>query len=521
MANIHVNEIITQQFIDSLNKGIIPWRKGWINGSVLTGNYVTKKEYSLLNKMLLSHSGLHMSFKQMQEKHAEIVKTCPAHLIGKEIGKKNPYIMTQEKWESLTDSAKFALLSDIITFYKVEDKDTGKKDDEGKPIMEKRFTLRYYKVIWEGYTNLYKPVEPVNTEPRITACDALMKYYSDREGVRYIEEDGSEAFYRPATDEIHLPSASRFKYMEEFYSTAFHETTHSTGNKKRLDRDMSGGFGSKSYAREELVAEIGASFLTNHFGIRTNEVEENNIAYVQGWIQRLQKDPDLIIKAAQKAQKAVDFILDGFEEPKEEPKEEEKKRGEKKVKKEKKTPTAKKEGATKRRSSLEVLADKLRNSKGGSVTYLPGAMVAVTDSYTMIVTDLKDLHNIPEQNPLPVESIKKLIKSSETDTSLTLPDKLIPLIKMRVKETGVKRAVPLIKLLNGAVVDVRRLEPALKAVGSNFVCFNSNAPFKPISVHEGNWHTHIIICPMRVEDAVWLDSQSGYVRMTKDGYTRN
>lgn len=321
MANIHVNEIITQQFIDSLNKGIIPWRKGWINGSVLTGNYVTKKEYSLLNKMLLSHSGLHMSFKQMQEKHGSIVKKCPAHLIGKEIGKKNPYIMTQEKWESLTESARFSLLSDIVTFYKVEDKDTGKKDDEGNPIMEKRFTLRYYKVIWEGYTSLYKPVEPVNTEPRIASCDALMKYYSDREGVRYIEEDGSEAFYRPATDEIHLPSASRFKYMEEFYSTAFHETTHSTGNKKRLDRDMSGGFGSKSYAREELVAEIGASFLTNHFGIRTNEVEENNIAYVQGWIQRLQKDPDLIIKAAQKAQKAVDFILDGFEEPKEEPKE--------------------------------------------------------------------------------------------------------------------------------------------------------------------------------------------------------
>lgn len=320
MANIRVNEIITNRFIDALNEGIIPWEKGWINGSVLTGNYVTKKEYSLLNKMLLSHPGLHLSFKQMQEKHAEIVKECPVTLLGKEIGKKDPYIMTQEKWESLNESAKFALLSDIITFYKVDEKDSGKKDDDGNPIMEKRFTLRYYRVIWEGYTNLYKPVAPVNTEPRIKSCDALMKYYSNREGVRYIEEDGSEAFYTPASDEIHLPSASRFKHMEEFYSTAFHETTHSTGNKKRLDRDMSGGFGSKSYAREELVAEIGASFLTNHFGIRTDKVERNNIAYVQNWIQRLQKDPDLIIKASQKAQKAMDFILDGFEEPKEDPK---------------------------------------------------------------------------------------------------------------------------------------------------------------------------------------------------------
>lgn len=527
MANMHTNEVITNDFINALQQERIPWEQGWVlSPSRFTGNGVTGRKYSLLNRMSVSHPGKYYTVKQLQSKKAEMVKECPAHLLNTEI---KGTVVTQEYWESLPDfggnkfqRSKFSLVRDRVTFWDIGEKETGKIKDDGTPETRKTFLLKYYYVVWEGYTSLYEG-EPEETPkaPRFNAGDALMKFYTTREGVRLMEEEGSEAFYRPFDDSIHLPAMEQFKHMEEFYSTAFHEMTHSTGVKKRLDRDMGGTFGSKSYAREELVAEIGAAFLTNLFGIRTDKVERNNKAYIQSWIQKLQKDPNLIITAATKAEKAMDFILDGFEEPKEEPKKEEKKRGEKKVKKEKKTTATKKEGATKRRSSLEVLADKLRNSEGGSVTYLPGAMVAVTDSYTMIVTDLKDLHNIPEQNPLPVESIKNLIKSSETDTSLTLPDKLIPLIKMRVKETGVKRAVPLIKLLNGAVVDVRRLEPALKAVGSNFVCFNSSAPFKPISIHEGNWHTHIIICPMRVKDAVWLDSQSGYVRMTKDGYTRN
>lgn len=539
-ASIKTIEVIANDYIESLERGDIPWLRPWtFDPGVFTGNGVTNHEYSFLNRMLVSRPGKYYTAKQLIAKKAEMVKECPKHLLGKTLhGKDGDVEVTQEYWESLPDfsaykfqRSKFSLLRNRVTFTEKKVYETGKLDADGNPETREYRYLKYYYVVWAGYTSLYEgEPKPLPKAPRIKGCDALIQYYIKREGINLLEERGSEAFYRPSDDSIHLPAMEQFKIMEEFYSTAFHEMTHSTGVKKRLGRDMGGAFGSKSYAREELVAEIGASFLTNFFGIRIDSVERNNTAYIQSWIKKLQKDPSLIVKAASGAEKAMKFILNGYAEPedlapKKPAKQAKKPKGEKKggtkMPKEKKTTATKKEGAAKRRSSLEVLADKLRNSEGGSVTYLPGAMVAVTDSYTMIVTDLKDLHNIPEQNPIPVESIKNLIKSSETDTSLTLPDKLIPLIKMRVKETGVKRAVPLIKLLNGAVVDVRKLEPALKAVGSNFVCFNSSAPFKPISVHEGNWHTHIIICPMRVEDAVWLDSQSGYVKMTKDGYTRN
>ena len=327
MANMHTNEVITNDFINALQQERIPWEQGWVlSPSRFTGNGVTGRKYSLLNRMSVSHPGKYYTVKQLQSKKAEMVKECPAHLLNTEI---KGTVITQEYWESLPDfgdnkfqRSKFSIVRDRVTFWDIGEKETGKIKDDGTPETRKTFLLKYYYVVWEGYTSLYEG-EPEETPkaPRFNAGDALMKFYTTREGVRLMEEEGSEAFYRPFDDSIHLPAMEQFKHMEEFYSTAFHEMTHSTGVKKRLDRDMGGTFGSKSYAREELVAEIGAAFLTNLFGIRTDKVERNNKAYIQSWIQKLQKDPNLIITAATKAEKAMDFILDGFEEPKEEPKE--------------------------------------------------------------------------------------------------------------------------------------------------------------------------------------------------------
>ena len=323
MATIKTNEIITNNFVRSLSEGIIPWEKGWVidEDRHFTGNGITGHKYSLLNRMLVSHPGKYYTIKQLLAKKATIVDECPAHLIGKEFGRKNDKrVMTQSEWDNLSTEYRFNLLHDMVTYWNTEEKETGKLNDDGTPEKKKFFFLRYYYVVWEGYTSLYEgePEEPEKA-PRFDKGDNLMKFYTSREGIRLLEENGSEAFYRPSDDSIHLPAMEQFKYMEEFYSTAFHEMTHSTGVSKRLDRDMTGRFGSKSYAREELVAEIGASFLTNKFGIRTDKVERNNTAYIQNWISALQKDPDLIIKAASKAEKAMGFILDGWTEPTEEP----------------------------------------------------------------------------------------------------------------------------------------------------------------------------------------------------------
>ena len=109
-----------------------------------------------------------------------------------------------------------------------------------------------------------------------------------------------------------MPNANFFKSNEGYYSTLFHEMIHSTGHASRLKREgvtNYSAFGSHSYAKEELVAEFGASFLRGLTGIETKNEKNNSVAYLQSWIKSLTNDPSLLIGAAGQAQKACDFIL--------------------------------------------------------------------------------------------------------------------------------------------------------------------------------------------------------------------
>ena len=98
----------------------------------------------------------------------------------------------------------------------------------------------------------------------------------------------------------------------EYYSTLFHELVHSTGHSTRLDRfkdALPAHFGSQSYSKEELVAEMGAAFLCGSSGI-VDRVIDNSAAYIASWTRRLKKDPKLVVMAAAQAQKAADYIQD-------------------------------------------------------------------------------------------------------------------------------------------------------------------------------------------------------------------
>jgi len=86
---------------------------------------------------------------------------------------------------------------------------------------------------------------------------------------------------------------------------------HGTGAEKRLDRKLSVQFAGESYSKEELIAEIGASFLNNHCSIDNEKIFKNSIGYVQGWLKELKNNKKLIVSAAGKAQKAVEYILNG------------------------------------------------------------------------------------------------------------------------------------------------------------------------------------------------------------------
>jgi antirestriction protein ArdC len=122
-----------------------------------------------------------------------------------------------------------------------------------------------------------------------------------------------KAYYSPAGDYVHMTERSACVSDERFYETLLHELVHSTGHASRLNREREMGgwhaFGSKTYAQEELVAEMGAGFLCAECGI-FQDVEDNTAAYIANWLTRLENDKTLVVKAAAKAQHAVEYILE-------------------------------------------------------------------------------------------------------------------------------------------------------------------------------------------------------------------
>jgi antirestriction protein ArdC len=177
--------------------------------------------------------------------------------------------------------------------------------------------LRYYSVFnvaqcdgvtapaIEGTDRAHSPIE---TAEQIVA--AMPKRPEIRHGL-------DRAFYSPAVDSVGMPSPERFETPENYYSVLFHELTHSTGHESRLNRkgvsgSESAGFGSQSYSKEELVAEMGAAFLCGRAGIVERTID-NSAAYVASWLERLKDDARLIVLAAAQAQKAADFILGASE----------------------------------------------------------------------------------------------------------------------------------------------------------------------------------------------------------------
>ena len=120
-----------------------------------------------------------------------------------------------------------------------------------------------------------------------------------------ISHGGDSAFFAPSVDRIQMPNKSAFKDEASYYATAFHELTHWTGAKHRLDRTFGKRFGDPAYAFEELVAEMGAAFLCQDYRIQG---ELRHAGYIQNWLKAMRDDSKAIFKASALAQKAADYI---------------------------------------------------------------------------------------------------------------------------------------------------------------------------------------------------------------------
>ncbi len=153
----------------------------------------------------------------------------------------------------------------------------------------------------------------------ITEAESIVAAMPKKPEIRH---GGGRACYSPSLDCVTLPMPEHFQSGQDYYSVLFHELTHSTGHASRLNRNGVSGsdgewsaFGSTPYAREELVAEMGAAFLSGQAGI-VERTLDNSAAYIQSWLARLKEDRRLIVQAAAQAQKAADFILGRkFDEP--------------------------------------------------------------------------------------------------------------------------------------------------------------------------------------------------------------
>ena len=269
-----IYEVITNRIIGELEQGVIPWHKPWIaSGQAIS--HVTGKPYSLLNQMLLGRGGEYVTFKQVQDEGGRVKKGAK---------------------------------SQMVVFWKWI-----QQEDEETQEKKKIPYLRYYNVFHidqcDGIKAKHAEPLPQAVEPD-AAAEALIADYLKRSGVRLIHEEGNRAFYRPSSDSVTLPLIDQFRNTAEYYGTAFHELTHSTGHASRLNRlHTVAAFGSEDYSKEELIAEIGAAALVNHAGLETANSFRNSAAYVQNWLKVLRDDKRFIVSAAGKAEKAVNLIL--------------------------------------------------------------------------------------------------------------------------------------------------------------------------------------------------------------------
>ena len=280
---------ISDRIIEQLEKGIIPWKKPWSGVSTGAISHETGRPYSLINQMLLSKPGEYITFAQCKKEGGRINKGAKARVV----------VFWKVYRREKLDAA-----GTVIT------------DADGNPVTVGVPVLRYFQVFHIDDCTGIKPKfdnKPARIADPDAAADAALADYIRRENISLEQTISDKAYYSPTFDLIHLPMIEQFEDTAEYYSTAFHEATHSTGHKTRLNRfeesTAAAAFGSESYSKEELVAEIGAACVLHELGLETPSSFKNSAAYIQSWLRALKNDKRLIISAAARAEKAVKLIL--------------------------------------------------------------------------------------------------------------------------------------------------------------------------------------------------------------------
>jgi antirestriction protein ArdC len=287
-----VYQIITDQILKALDEGTVPWRKPWRGGSAgRPKSLATRKPYNGINVWLLSMSAQAAGFE-----------SC--------------YWVTYKKAQDLGGQVRKGEKSSIAVFWKKLEKE--KVSDSGSIEKYEFFVLRYYRVFnIDQCDNLNPDKLPVDAVPDIdeqelvfeplNTCEQIVKNMPKRPEITHSNE--RRAYYRPSTDEVHMPNKQHFESEPLYYNVLFHELSHSTGHSIRLSRKESdlAAFGSQTYGKEELIAEFSACMLCGIAGIESATIE-NSASYIDNWSKAIKKDRKLVVQAASAGQKAADYI---------------------------------------------------------------------------------------------------------------------------------------------------------------------------------------------------------------------
>jgi len=285
-AKVDIYQMVTDLIIQQMESGVIPWRVPWKGPASVPMNMVSKKKYRGFNMWALN------AVAQFHD--------CP-------------FFLSFNQAKMLGGNIKSGSKGYPIIFWTVF-------VSEKEGVEKKVPMLRYYTVF------NYKQTEniPIEKLPKwepfvhefnaIAQADLLVRNWTDRPSINY---KGDRSFYALGSDSVTVPAPEHFFTDEHFYSTLFHELTHSTGHSsrtKRHDSQSSFSFGSHDYSQEELVAEMGASFLCGMLGIE-QAVLEQSASYIKSWLGKFKGDKKILMQASSQAQKAVDYILSHQSDP--------------------------------------------------------------------------------------------------------------------------------------------------------------------------------------------------------------
>lgn len=277
---------ITNRIIAELEAGVAPWARPW--GKANTGaialphNASSRRAYSGVNVLILwgeaqakgySSAGW-LTFNQARDVGGNVRK-----------GEKGTLIVYSDRFIPKAEAA---------------------KGDDARPVWFLKSFVVFNLDQIEGCDHLRSAAAPMTEREQHEAAESLIA----ATGVRF-QIGGDKAFYAPALDMIQMPPQIAFHDQINYYRTAFHELGHATGAKHRLDRKLLNAFGTKDYAREELVAEMCAAFTCASLGIQPTV---RHADYIGSWLAVLKEDNRAIFRAASQASKAADWIMSHHQE---------------------------------------------------------------------------------------------------------------------------------------------------------------------------------------------------------------